>query len=439
MTGPDLDNVRERLNRATSVRAVGKVIGACGTVLQVSGVLVRIGEVCRLFDPHGGWQLDAEVVGLTETGALLVPFGQLRGMTSRARVATLGHAASVAVGDALLGRVIDAGGGPIDGAGPMRCREQAQLYAEPPAPMRRRKIAQPLATGVRAIDSLLACGVGQRVGIFAPAGAGKSTLLGMLSRGVDADVNVVALIGERGREVREFIEQNLGSCLHKTVVVAATSDAPPLTKTRAMCAATAIAEYFRDRGARVLLMVDSLTRYARALRDVGLAAGEPPTRQGFPPSVFSTLPQLLERAGNGEQGSISAFYTILVEDDEQTDPVAEEARSILDGHIVLSRKLAAKNHYPAIDVLRSASRLMNSLVSDEHAATAALARQRLAKFDEIELLMQMGEYESGSDPEADAAVASAPNLRAHLVQGVGEHAPADRSMWSLRQALGEKA
>jgi type III secretion protein N (ATPase) len=294
-------------------------------------------------------------------------------------------------------------------------------------------------TGVRAIDTLLTVGEGQRLGIFAAAGGGKSTLLGMLARRSAADVNVIALIGERGREIQEFIADSLHGDLSRSVLVVSTSDTSALARARGVNTATTIAEYFRDQGKRVLLLVDSVTRYARALRDVGLTAGEPPTRRGFPPSVFSTLPQVLERAGNSAKGSITAFYTVLVEDEESADPVAEEVRSILDGHLVLSRKLASSNHYPAIDVLHSVSRVMDRIVSAEHRQAAGTARRLLAKHRDLEVLLQMGEYEPGADAQADAAIACSPGINAHLRQQVEEGTSLAQSIASLQRAISAPA
>lgn len=436
-TEPTLDfvHLRRVLQSTDTLQAIGRVVQACGTVIKVTGLPVRVGELCRLYDPQSDWQLAAEVVGLAGDCALLTPLGSLQGISSATRVVSGGRCQEVAVGDALLGRVLDAHGQPLDDGEPPHCEHRVPLYAEPPNPMQRAAITQPLATGVRAIDSMLACGEGQRTGIFAAAGGGKSTLLGMLARGSGADIDVIALIGERGREVQEFLHDNLQGCLEKTVVVVSTSDRPALERARATYVATAIAEYFRDRGNRVQLLMDSVTRFARALRDVGLAAGEPPTRRGFPPSVFSVLPQLFERAGNNDRGSISAFYTVLMEDEDSADPIAEEVRSLLDGHIYLSRKLAAENHYPAIDVLASASRLMDKLVTPEHEAAAARARQLLAKHQEIELLVQLGEYQPGHDADADAALACTPRLREHLAQSSRGLTTFSESQASLYRAV----
>ncbi len=423
---PDIDG-------ATTIRHVGRIVDAHGTTIQISGLPVSIGQTCRLYDPDSDWSMTAEVIGVNARGGVLQPFGHLRGLSSRARVEALGSEDTVRVDDSLLGRVVDAFGNPIDGAGSLRPAGIVPVRRAPPAPMERRPIDRPIETGIRAIDTLLTCGQGQRMGIFAPAGAGKSTLLGMLATHSAADVNVVALIGERGREVREFIADNLAGCLHKSIVVVATSDEPSLMRARAAQTATAIAEYFRERGLQVQLLADSLTRYARALRDVGLATGEAATRNDFPPSVLSELPQLLERAGTDGRGSITAFYTMLIEAEDDIDPIAEETMSILDGHIVLSRKLAMQGHYPAIDILSSVSRLMPQLISAEHGRGAERAREFVSRYRDLELLLQMGEYEPGQDPEADAAIAAQPGLARLLRQALTEEASFDDSVRLLTE------
>lgn len=327
-------------------RRYGKVVEVIGTMLKVAGVQVSLGEVCELRQRDGTLLQRAEVVGFSRTLALLAPFGELVGLSRQTRVIGLGRPLAVPVGSALLGRVLDGLGEPADGQGPLAGDDWVQIQAQAPDPMRRRLIEQPLPTGVRIVDGLMTLGEGQRMGIFAAAGVGKSTLMGMFARGTQCDVNVIVLIGERGREVREFIEMILGpDGLARSVVVCATSDRSSIERAKAAYVGTAIAEYFRDRGMRVLLMMDSLTRFARAQREIGLAAGEPPTRRGFPPSVFAELPRLLERAGMGETGSITAFYTVLAEDDTGSDPIAEEVRGILDGHLILSREIAARNQY----------------------------------------------------------------------------------------------
>lgn len=400
-----------------TLQRIGRVAEAYGTLVRVTGISAAIGELCLLEQQEAGFSLPAEVVGISRNHTLLTPLGPLEGISAATTVTATGRQASVPVGDALLGRILDAHGTPLDDLGPLDARQHASVYAPSPNPLKRRLIEQPLATGVRAIDGLLSVGEGQRLGIFATAGGGKSTLLGMLARGAQCDVNVIVLVGERGREVREFIEDSLGpEGLARSVVVVATSDRPALERSRVAYVGTAIAEHFRDQGLRVLLMMDSVTRFARALRDVGLAMGEPPARRGFTPSVFSALPRLFERAGNNDRGTITAFYTVLIEEEEGGDPVGEEVRSILDGHIYLSKKLAAANHYPAIDVLSSASRVMPRVTSPEHREAAGLLRRYLAKYRDIELLIQLGEYRAGNDPEADVAVAKIGEINDFLRQ-----------------------
>ncbi|AOY64633.1 type III secretion system ATPase SctN [Xanthomonas citri pv. glycines] len=398
-------------------RRYGKVVELVGTMLKVAGVQVSLGEVCELRQRDGTLLQRAEVVGFSRDLALLAPFGELVGLSRETRVIGLGRPLAVPVGPALLGRVLDGLGEPSDGQGAIACDTWVPIQAQAPDPMRRRLIEQPMPTGVRIVDGLMTLGEGQRMGIFAAAGVGKSTLMGMFARGTQCDVNVIVLIGERGREVREFIELILGADgLARSVVVCATSDRSSIERAKAAYVGTAIAEYFRDRGLRVLLMMDSLTRFARAQREIGLAAGEPPTRRGFPPSVFAELPRLLERAGMGESGSITAFYTVLAEDDTGSDPIAEEVRGILDGHLILSREIAAKNQYPAIDVLASLSRVMSQIVPSDHSQAAGRLRRLLAKYNEVETLVQVGEYRQGSDAVADEAIDRIDAIRDFLSQ-----------------------
>ncbi|MGW8277456.1 type III secretion system ATPase SctN [Xanthomonas axonopodis] len=398
-------------------RRYGKVVELVGTMLKVAGVQVSLGEVCELRQRDGTLLQRAEVVGFSRDLALLAPFGELVGLSRETRVIGLGRPLAVPVGPALLGRVLDGLGEPSDGQGAIACDTWVPIQAQAPDPMRRRLIEQPMPTGVRIVDGLMTLGEGQRMGIFAAAGVGKSTLMGMFARGTQCDVNVIVLIGERGREVREFIELILGADgLARSVVVCATSDRSSIERAKAAYVGTAIAEYFRDRGLRVLLMMDSLTRFARAQREIGLAAGEPPTRRGFPPSVFAELPRLLERAGMGESGSITAFYTVLAEDDTGSDPIAEEVRGILDGHLILSREIAAKNQYPAIDVLASLSRVMSQIVPSDHSQAAGRLRRLLANYNEVETLVQVGEYRQGSDAVADEAIDRIDAIRDFLSQ-----------------------
>jgi len=434
----DFGKLRVNLRASRTVRVTGRVVRACGTMLQVRGLSLHIGELCRLCDEDSDRELLAEVVGLEGEDALLMPLGSLQGVSARMRVEPCGTTQSIKVDESMIGRVLDASGQAIDSGAPLVCRTEMPLMGAPPHPLQRAPVTRTFETGVRAIDTLLTVGEGQRLGIFATAGGGKSTLLGMLARRSAADVNIIALVGERGREIQEFISDSLQGDLSRSILVVSTSDTPALSRARAVYTATAIAEYFRDQGKRVLLLVDSVTRYARALRDVGLTAGEPPTRRGFPPSVFSTLPQALERAGNSAKGSITAFYTVLVEDEDSADPVGEEVRSILDGHLILSRELAASNHYPAIDVLHSVSRVMDRIVPPEHRQAAAVARSLLAKYKDLEVLLQMGEYKPGSDQLADAAIACAPRIKEHLRQGVNESSSSTESIASLLRSMGAR-
>lgn len=415
---------------------VGRVTEAWGTLIRVTGVPARIGDLCRLRDPANGYEMLAEVVGIKQHVTLLNPLGPMEGVSASMQVEVVDGAASVAVGMSLLGRVLDAQGKPLDGIPAPQNTQRMPLYRAAPDPMQRLPVNQAFTTGVQAIDSLLTLGLGQRAGIFATAGGGKSTLLGMLARGADSDVNVVVLIGERGREVREFIDENLGPAgLRKSVVLVSTSDRPALERCRVALVGTAIAEYFRDRGQRVLLMMDSVTRYARALRDVGLALGEPPVRRGFTPSVFSQLPRLFERAGNNEKGYITGIYTVLAEDEQEgEDPVTEEVRSLLDGHIILSRKLAAAAHYPAIDVLSSASRVMHNVTTPQHRRNASRVRQLMSKYKEVELLLQVGEYQKGADKEADRAIDASPLIRQLLQQSAHELTPFQTTLNMLEKA-----
>ena len=413
----------QRLQASSGVVERGRIVQAFGTTLRASGLSARIGQQCLVSDGRGT-PLRAEVVGLSHGDALLVPLGGLHDLASHAYVQVVSGAPAMPCGRALLGRVLDAFGQPLDGQ-PLPARlAQQPLVADAPNPLQRRIVSEVFATGVRAIDATLTIGVGQRVGIFATAGGGKSTLLGMLARQADSDVNVVALVGERGREVREFIEENLGAeGLARSVLVVATSERPAMERLRAAQAATAIAEGFRAQGLRVMLLMDSVTRTARALREVGLAVGEPPVRRGYPPSVFAELPRLFERAGNDARGSITAFYAVLAEDEDGSDPVAEEVRSILDGHIVLSRALGQAGHYPAIDVLASSSRVFNRVAGATQREHALRLRALMAKHAEIRFLLQVGEYRAGSDELADRAIERWPAIEALLRQRPDENTP----------------
>jgi len=397
----------EAIERAESLTVHGRVAQVVGIVIEGYGPVTSIGEVCEITREHGHGAVSAEVVGFRGERVLLMPLGDTQGIGPGSRLILKGHAARVPVGTALLGRIVNGLGEPLDGGGAIGCDQTYPLYAAPPDPLLRARITQPLDLGVRALNALLTCGIGQRLGIFATSGVGKSVLLGMIGRYTAADVNVIALIGERGREVKEFLERDLSpGALQRSVVVVATSDQPPLVRIRAALLATTIAEFFRDRGQRVLLMMDSLTRLAHSQREIGLATGEPPTTKGYTPSVFALLPKLLERVGTCPgAGSITGLYTVLADDETLSDPIAESVRSILDGHIVLSRDLAARNHYPAIDILQSISRVMRDIVAPEHFAAARRVVELAAVYRRSEDLITIGAYKPGANAQLDKAAA----------------------------------
>ena len=446
-TGPNqldyiTDLIGSAIRQTRPQRLKGRVVQAVGTIIKAAVPGTKVGEICILRNPWDDWQLEAEVVGITGRHALLTPLGEIGGISTSTEVIPTGRSLLVSVGPGLLGRVLNGLGQPLDMAvkGPIATEACYPAEAPPPEPMTRTIISKPIALGVRVLDGLLTCGEGQRMGIFAAAGGGKSTLLAALVRNTEAEVVVLALIGERGREVREFIENDLGpEGMSRAVVVVSTSDRPAMERLKAGYVATAVAEYYRDQGKRVLLMMDSVTRFARALREIGLAAGEPPARRGFPPSVFATLPRLMERAGQSDRGSITALYTVLVEGDDMTEPVADEVRSILDGHIILSRKLAAANHYPAIDVLASVSRVMGAVTDREHRAAASRFRELLAKYQEVEMLIRLGEYQPGGDATADEAVAKIEQLKLFLRQGTHERSSFDEARQRLAELVGRGA
>jgi flagellum-specific ATP synthase len=410
------------LGRLNPIRVHGKVTEIIGLVVEGNGPAASIGELCGIFPIGSAKPVTAEVVGFKKGKVLLMPLQTLQGLSPGCKIISLGCKAGVNVGKNLLGRVIDGLGNPIDDKGPLECDHEYPIYAEPINPLARGRIAEPVNLGIRALNGVLTCGKGQRMGIFSGSGVGKSVLLGIMARNTNADVNVIGLIGERGREVREFLEKNLGrEGLARSVVVVAGSDMHPLIRMRAAYVATAISEYFRDLGKNVLLMVDSLTRFAMAQREIGLSVGEPPATKGYTPSVFSLLPKLLERSGIMEKrGSITGLYTILVEGDDFNEPIADAARSILDGHIVLSRDLAAKNHYPAIDVLQSISRVMLDIVDDEHRQMAQRIIQILAAHKKAEDLINIGAYVKGSNPEIDYAITMIDRVNGFLKQKIDE-------------------
>jgi FliI/YscN family ATPase len=411
----------------------GRVVRTVGLLVESRGPRSRVGDLCELAPDAGRPQLPLQVVGFRDGLVQLVPLGSTAGIRPGDRVIARGGSATVRVGAAMLGRIVDGLGRPLDQGGPLDLRDAYPLHPPPLNPLARSPIVAPLGTGVRAIDALLTAGRGQRIGVFGGSGVGKSTLLGMMARGTAADVSVIALVGERGREVRSFLEHDLGpDGLARSVVVASTSDNPPLLRLRAAYAATAIAEYFRDQGKHVLLMMDSVTRFATAQREVGLAAGEPPTAKGYPPSVFALLPTLLERSGNvAGRGSITAFYTVLVEGDDHTEPVADHVRAILDGHIVLSRELAERNHYPAIDVLQSVSRTMPDVTPTGHRVKAGQVREWLATIRSSEDLVNVGAYVPGANARIDDALAKRGALDAFLRQPAGELIPFDAAVEAL--------
>ena len=395
----------------------GRVTRLVGLVIEASGLEVGLGELCRVTSLVDDRSILAEVVGFHERGVLLMPLGEMDGLHPGSSVQPLGRSFGVDVGPGMLGRVLNGLGHPIDGKGKLEVEERVPLAAEPPNPLEREMIETQFETGVRAIDGLLTLGRGQRVGIFAGSGVGKSTLLGQIARQAQADVNVIALLGERGREVRDFIEHSLGpEGLAKSVLVVATGDQAALVRARGALVATAIAEYFRDLGKHVLLMVDSVTRVAMAWREIGLAVGEPPTTKGYPPSVFAALPRLLERAGNAAHGGITGIYTVLVDGDDFNEPVADAARSILDGHIVLTRKLASAGHFPSIDVLESKSRVRDAVIDSEHRAAANTVSRLEGSYRDKEDLILVGAYQTGSDPQVDAAIALRPRVLDFLQQ-----------------------
>lgn len=428
------------LSRLSTHRLYGKVQRIIGLVVEGSCPRSPIGSLCEIYPLEAGLPVPAEIVGFSNNQALLMPLGDLRGLGPGSLIRVIKENASIQVGKDLLGRIIDGMQKPIDNGPPLQLEEVKELYTLPPGPMKRRIIKEPLDLGIRAINGFLTCGQGQRMGIMAGSGVGKSVLLGMMARYAEADVNVIALIGERGREVKEFIETNLGKeGLKKSVIVVVTSDRSPLLRMRGAFVATAIAEYFSNCGKNVLLMMDSVTRFAMAMREIGLAIGEPPTTKGYTPSVFATLPKLLERAGsfNGK-GSITGLYTVLVDGDDMNEPVADAVRSILDGHIVLSRDIAARNHYPAIDIMASASRVMRTIVPERHIELAGKAKNVMAVHRAAEDLISIGAYAKGSNKEIDYAIAHIDRINNFLRQGFYESSSMEETLRDMGELVTDR-
>lgn len=432
----NLKKYRSALATVRPVRLHGKVTQVVGLVIEGYCPDTSVGAICEI-QPAEGDPIPAEVVGFRNNKTLLMPLGELRGVGLDSLISVRRDNATLGVGPLMLGRVIDGLGNPIDDKGPINVEEEYPIYASPVNPMLRPPIRKPLDLGIRSINGLLTCGRGQRVGIMAGSGVGKSTLLGMIARYTEADVNVIALIGERGRELREFIEKDLqDQGLKKSVVIVATSDQPPLVRMRGAYIATTIAEYFKNQGKKVLLMMDSATRFAMAMREVGLAIGEPPTTKGYTPSVFAALPKLLERTGNFPEGSITALYTVLVEGDDFNEPISDAMRSILDGHIVLSRELAAKNIYPPIDVLASASRVMTDVAQREHLDLASKFKQVLATYRQSEDLINIGAYKAGSNPGIDYAVGHIEQMQSFMKQAVHDPVVLEEAIQDLKLMFG---
>jgi len=419
MTSALFDKYAPIIRNSKSVRAIGRVVQVTGLVIESEGPQAPVGEVCSLKDRAGNEVCKSEIIGFRDSRILSMVLGDIHDIEPGMEIVALGTKLEVQVGENLLGRVLDGLGQPLDGKGKLTSVLRRSVYAQPPNPLMRRRINEPLITGVRAIDSTLTIGKGQRVGIFAGSGVGKSTLMGMIARYTMADVNVIALIGERGREVRDFIEESLGEeGMRRTVIVVATSDMPPLVRSKAPLVAMTIAEFFRDQGLDIMLMMDSVTRLSMAQREIGLTVGEPPTTKGYPPSVFTTMPKLMERAGTSDIGSITGLYTVLVEGDDMNEPIADMARGILDGHFVLTRKLAAMGHFPAIDILESISRLMKEVAHPEHKKSAQQLRMLLSAYRENEDMISVGAYSHGANALVDKSIKMQEDIKRFLQQAV---------------------
>ena len=431
----NLEKYSNKLNNSSAILSVGRVTNVTGLVVEAKGPVAKLGTVCDIFTKGDQKKVGAEVLGFKDNKVMLMPFEEIRGIGPGSRVVARQEKSSVPVGQGLLGRVIDGIGNPIDNKGQIKKEKEYPIYADPVNPLSRKRITRSLDIGIRAVNGLLTIGCGQRMGIFSGSGVGKSVLLGMIARNTKADVNVIALIGERGREVNEFIEKELGEeGLKRSVIVVATSDHLPLIRMRGAFIATAIAEYFRDQGKHVNLMMDSVTRFAMAQREIGLALGEPPTMKGYTPSVFTMLPKLLERAGtSANRGTITGLYTVLVEGDDTNEPIADALRSILDGHIVLKRELAMQNHYPAIDILSSISRVMDDIISSSQKENANKLKAVMATYRKSEDLINIGAYVAGSNPKIDYAIELNDRANGYLMQGIEDCVTFDESVKQLEE------
>lgn len=434
----DLASFREDIGKSDLFRYMGKIEKIVGMTIEASGPACSIGDVCRIFSKDMSSYIHAEVVGFNKSNILLMPYTEMEGIGPGSIVDNTGDKLNVKAGNALVGRIVDALGNPLDGGAEIDYTDEVSITGEAVNPFTRPPIKETIELGVKAIDGMLTMGKGQRMGIFAGSGVGKSTLMGMIARKVKADVNVIALVGERGREVREFIERDLGpEGMARSVLVVATSDQPAMMRSKCPLTATAIAEYFMKQGKDVLLMMDSLTRYAMALREVGLSTGEPPIARGYTPSLYSAMPKLLERAGNFPEGSITGIYTVLVEGDDTNEPIADTVRGIIDGHIILSRKIAAQNHYPAIDILSSVSRLMSEIARPEHKAAAGRLRNLLSLYTENSDLISIGAYKHGTNPALDEAINKIDAINGFLMQRVEDSTDFARTVQLLLEAVGE--
>lgn len=436
MDSISIEKYFKSLNSLNLIKYTGSVSQVIGLTIESIGPAVKVGEVCKIFPLKGGQPILAEVVGFKEKKVLLMPLGEMEGIGPGSKVEAMDNSLQVKVGSELLGRVLDGLGNPLDGFGQIQDTTTYSVMGKPPNPLDRAKIEEPLSLGVRAIDGMLTCGNGQRIGIFAGSGVGKSTLLGMIARNTNAEVNVIALIGERGREVKEFIDNDLKEeGLKKSVVIVATSDQPPLIRMKGALLATSIAEYFRDQGKNVMLLMDSVTRFSMAQREVGLAIGEPPVTKGYTPSVFAILPKLLERSGTAEKGAITGLYTVLVDGDDMNEPIADAVRGILDGHIVLSRNMANRNHYPAIDVLASVSRVMPNIVPRDHIDISNKIKEVISVHKEAEDLINIGAYSKGSNKNIDYAIENIDKINSFLQQGTHEKTSFNETQELMKKIL----